>query len=140
MASPPSKEELLAAIGEFLMNDLRPVVKDPRLSFRLLIAAHLTSVVGNELRAEAAHATARLERLRALLPDVAVAPKAAPDAAARRAAISALEAALVARLRQGGLAAPAQAAARRAVLADLRDELAVGSPQFDPRLDIPEEE
>ena len=46
MYEQPDKEALLSAIATFLMNELRPVIRDPRLAFRVLIAANLQAAYG----------------------------------------------------------------------------------------------
>ncbi len=119
MHDKPDKVELLQALAEFLMVELKPATTDPRLSFRVLIAANLAQVVANELTVEPALEAAELARLRALLPD---APADAP--------VGQLNAELAARLRTGRVDF---AAARRALLETLRDKLKVNNPFFDTR-------
>ena len=125
----PEKEALLAAVGEFLMNDLRPQLTDARLSFRALIAANLTQVVASELKVEDVHDAAELTRLRALMPEVEAA--GSEDRSARRRAIAVLNRALAERLRQGALDPEALGRARAHLQATLRDKLSVNNPLFD---------
>ena len=124
MQEKPDKLELLSAIAEFLMAEVKPVIKDARLSFRVLIAANLAQIVANELRGEAGHEAAERERLRALLPDVA------PES------LRALEVELSARLRDGRIAGDALDRAREALRETLRDQLSVNNPFFDTRAEI----
>ena len=49
MHDPPEREALLFAVAEFLTNDVKPLLTDPRLSFRALIAANLAQVVAADL-------------------------------------------------------------------------------------------
>ena|SRR5579883_1773038 len=120
-------ELLLEAIARFLEREVRPAVPEPRLHFRLLIAAHLARTIAEELRAGEATEAARIERLRALLPDVPL-PSDIASRASRSAALATLERALADRLRDGRLE-PARALGevRRA----LAERLAIVSPRFD---------
>jgi len=68
MQDPPEKEMLLAAVARFLAEEIRPVVTDARLNFRVLVAAHLAMTVANECRTGSADQAAELVRLRAFYP------------------------------------------------------------------------
>lgn len=125
----PEKEALLAAIGEFLMNDVRPRLTDARLSFRALIAANLAQVVRSELAVEETQDAAELERLRALLPEIPI--DVGSDRATRRNAIAELNRALAARLRKGALSPDVLVRARAHLFATLADKLRVNNPLFD---------
>jgi hypothetical protein len=70
MQDRPDRLALLGAIARFLEHDVRPALKDPGLSFRALIAAHLAGTVAAELKAEGDLTAPELGRLRALLPDI----------------------------------------------------------------------
>lgn len=121
MMDPPDKETLLAAVQEFLLAELKPVVTDPRLSFRILIAAHLLGVVGNELRGGAAQDAAERARLATLL--------------GHEGDTAALNAELAAHLRAG--VPPEQLeAVRRHLQETLRERLAINNPAFDTRPEI----
>jgi Domain of unknown function (DUF6285) len=69
MQDPPDKEMLLHAVARFLAEEVRPAMSDPRLSFRVLIAAHLAMTVANECRSGASEEVDELARLRAIYPD-----------------------------------------------------------------------
>jgi Domain of unknown function (DUF6285) len=133
MQDRPDKEALLGAIARFLERDLRPVLKDPGLSFRALIAAHLASTVAGDLRAEDEIEAAQLGRLRALLPDVAGAPAegGAPAAPAPREERKRLNTELARRIRERGLGPEQKQQVFAHVMQALREDLAVYSPRFD---------
>ena len=86
MQNRPDKTDLLEAVARFLERDVKPAIKDPSLAFRVLIAANLAAVVAGELRVEDAATGAELDRLRALLPELAGA--LGPDALATRSVTS----------------------------------------------------
>jgi hypothetical protein len=124
MQEKPDRLELLSAIAEFLMNEVRPAISDARLSFRVLIAANLAQIVAGELRAEPQHEAAARERLRALLPDVTAGDPRA------------IERELAARLRDGRISGEALERARALVRDTLRDQLSVNNPLFDTRAEV----
>jgi hypothetical protein len=134
MQDRPSKEVLLDALSTFLVQQVRPTISDPALSFRVLIAANLAMVVASEIRSEEGQNAAELERLRELLPDVVVACDATLEGSRR--AIATLNAALVERLRSGTFDAPAFARATAHVKQTLLEKLAVNNPRFETALDI----
>jgi hypothetical protein len=121
MQEKPDKEELLAAISAFLMGELKPVVTDARLSFRVLIAANLAQIVGNELRHGPRQDEAERGRLKKLLPD------ATSDD------LHELARELATRLREGRVDLDA---ARDHLRETLRDQLTVNNPFFDTRAEI----
>jgi hypothetical protein len=121
MQEKPNKEELLAAISAFLMAELKPVITDARLSFRVLIAANLAQIVANELQKGPLKDAAELARLKQLLPDLS-----SND-------LRVLEGELAARLRDGRVDLKA---ARAHLRETLRDQLAVNNPFFDTRAEI----
>lgn len=128
MADRPEKEVLLDAVARFLDKEVRPAVSDPRLAFRLLIAANLNQIVATELRLGEAHEAAQLARLRAL----AGLPPPAPGSAADRAAeLRRLERDLARRIREEPLDDDARRRVREHVIATLRERLAVSNPRFD---------
>ena len=121
MQEKPNNEELLAAISAFLMAELKPVITDARLSFRVLIAANLAQIVANELQKGPQQDAAELQRLKQLLPDLS-----SND-------LRVLEGELAARLRDGRVDLEA---ARAHLRETLRDQLAVNNPFFDTRPEI----
>ena len=120
MQEKPDKLELLQSLATFLMTEIKPHITDARLSFRVLIAANLATVVANEVRGEPAHEAAELQRLRQLLPE-------RPGDNLR-----ALNVELAARLRDGRLGVEALPHLRET----LRDQLQVNNPFFDTRPEI----
>jgi hypothetical protein len=119
MQDPPEKEVLLFAIARFLEQDVRPLVKDPRLNFRVLIATHLAATVANECRTGAADEAAALARLRAIYADAGDTP------------YRVLEARLAHDIRDDALDPAKLDAAKAHVKETLRAKLAVNSPRFD---------
>lgn len=120
MIDPPDKETLLEAVAQFLALELKGAVADPRLAFRVLIAAHLTATVAAELRGGAQQDAAELARLQKLLPGV--------DGDLR-----ALNRELAARLRDGRLDGAAALAHLQETLAE---KLRVVSPRFELKSEI----
>jgi hypothetical protein len=122
MQDPPDKEMLLAAVARFLAEEIRPVVADARLNFRVLIAAHLAMTVANECRSGADETAAELARLQAFYPD---AEASLPELSAR-----------LARDVRGGAIAEDDARLRDHVKKSLLAKLAINSPRFDTRSEI----
>lgn len=154
MIDPPDQETLLEAVALFLMGEIKGAVSDPKLGFRVLIAAHLTATLAAELRGQEAQDAAELGRLRQLLPDFAEklndmsfsanSPSSASAADAeklndmsfRRAAIRRLNGELAARLRDGRLGGASWAAAFDHLQQTLAEKLRVVSPRFALEPDI----
>lgn len=124
MQDPPEKEAILFAIARFLEEEIRPIVKDPRLNFRVLIATHLAATVANECRGGAEQESAALARLRAIYPD-------SPHAAYR-----ALEARLAKDIRAGAVGRDQESLVHAHVRSTLLAKLAVNSPRFDTQPEI----
>jgi hypothetical protein len=122
MQDPPEKEMLLGAIARFLAEDIRPAVADPRLNFRLLVAAHLALTVANECRAGASEDGAELARLRAFYPGSAE-------------SLAELNARLAKDVREGAVPAD-DARLRDHVKKSLLAKLAINSPRFDTAPEI----
>jgi hypothetical protein len=122
MQDPPEKEMLLAAVARFLAEEIRPVVTDARLNFRVLVAAHLAMTVANECRTGAADQGAELARLRAFYPG-ADAP------------LAELNARLSNDVREGVVSVDDERL-RDHVKKTLLAKLAVNSPRFDTSLEI----
>jgi hypothetical protein len=134
MQERPNKLVLLSAIARFLVEEARPALADPRLSFRALIAAHLASVVAAELASDDESVTRELARLLPFFPDAAPANE---SLAARRALVADLDARLAARLRDDGTLTPPELAAIGTALREsLREKLAIENPRFDTALDL----
>jgi hypothetical protein len=117
------------------MEEARPALRDPRLSFRALIAAHLASVVAAELTSDEDFVTRELERLEALFPDE---PEAPPGSSldARRARVAERNARLAAYLRDGAPSPGEMAAIADALRESLREKLSIDNPRFDTSLEI----
>ena len=122
MQDPPEKEMLLNAVARFLAEEVRPAVSDPRLSFRVLIAAHLAMTVANECRSGADEEAEELARLRAIYPTGA-------------ASLRELNARLATDVRAGAIGTD-DARVREHVKKTLLAKLAINSPRFDTSPEI----
>ncbi len=128
----PQKENILLAVAKFLGQEVRPHVADPRLSFRLLIAAHLCGVVAQECASDEEQDAAELARLAGLYPEV----DAAVHGRAAKAAIRAASARLAADVREGKIPVSPGTPAWDHVKRTLAEKLAVASARFDTRAEI----
>jgi hypothetical protein len=125
MQDRPDTPTLLEAVARFLEQQVRPEIKDPALSFRLLIAANLCRIGAEERRQHEAFESAELERLSAVLG-------AAPEGDGPREQIRSGNRALAARIRT---MSPADLDAARAhIRATLSEALSIVSPRFDQKL------
>jgi len=137
MQNRPDKTALLEAVARFLEREIKPAVKDPSLSFRVLIAANLCQLVSAEIQMEDAATDAELDRLAALLPDVEVDPaRARSSHEERRRALERYNRALHDRIQSGAVRAEPGTEAWEHVTTTLRGELLTSSPRFDTALDI----
>jgi len=66
MQDQPTALELVAAVREFLQNEILPAVGDQRLRFRALVAVNVLGIVERELPHEEARLREEWARLRAL--------------------------------------------------------------------------
>lgn len=104
----PDKKQLLQAVAEFLMNDVRPAIQDPRLSFRVLIASNLARIAATELSADDPYDVEQRLRWKEL----------------------------AARVREGKLDEAQLDDARKQLMIELRERLQVDNPTFDLRADV----
>ncbi len=142
MQDAPTKETLLLALAKFLITEVRPVVTDSRLSFRLLIAANLAGIVAQECAGEDDQNRAELARLTALFteldaemtaPAVATLPTRKKEARA-----IALGNEKLAKGIASGVLDPASGTAVFAhVKQTLTEKLAMDNPRFDAKRDLP---
>jgi len=124
MLERPDEPALLEALAKFLLADLHPAVKDKKLAFRVLIAANIAGTLATQLRTQDERRAAELSRLRALLG-------AGPERSLRE-----LNAALVEKLRSGGLAAEELEKISAHVKQTLQEALSVVNPSFDTSVEI----
>ncbi len=103
MQDRPAATELLAAVRQFLREEVAPALGDPRLRFRALIAANVVGIVERELTGEEGRLLAEWERLGALLgAGAALIAEPPPDTLDElRAAIDAGKRELCARIQAG---------------------------------------
>ena len=118
MSDRPTASELADAVREFLESEVLPSVQDPRLRFRLLVAANALSIARREL--EMGDDLSREEL--ALLRPLGDAP---PPGTPREQAL-ALSTALARRIRRGDVPSGTLEALRR--IAELK--LRVASPRY----------
>lgn len=137
MQNRPDKAALLEAVARFLEREIKPAIKDPSLSFRVLIASNLCQLVSAELQMEDMATDAELERLSALLPDVQIdLAKARTSREGRVRAIAEYNRALCDRVTSGGIQAEPGGELWSHVTTVLRGELLTSSPRYDTSLDI----
>lgn len=137
MQNRPDKTALLEAVARFLEREIKPMVKDPSLSFRVLIAANLCQLVSAEIQMEDMATDAEIERLSALLPDAFVdVAKARASREGRVRAIAEYNRALCDRILKGDLSAEPGGEVWNHVTTVLRGELLTSSPRYDTSLDI----
>lgn len=98
MQDRPTAQELTEAVAQFLSEELAPTVTDPRLRFRVLIAANLMQIVTRELSAGDGPLRDEQARLLALLDRDA---SELPSTDDLRQSIDALGRELCARIRAG---------------------------------------
>ena len=131
MQDNPTRETILLVVAKFLGGEVKPLIKDPKVAFRILIAAHLCASVAQECDGEDAQNQAELSRLRALFDDL---PEAATTPAAKK--VIALGNARLARKIKEGLTDEEEAAITRHVQTTLIEKLGTNSPRFDTSKEI----
>ncbi len=132
MQDAPDKETLLLGVARFLDRELRPQIKDPRLAFRVLVAAHLALTAAMESSDEEADVDAELSRLGRLLGHTGP----AGSLRAKKATARALEAELVEKIQDPGTGPGELRAIAASLQETLRAKLRVNNPRFDTRPDI----
>ena len=142
MRDRPDKVDMLRAVARFLEKEVRPALlgevtgtsRDVQaLAFRVLIAAHLASVVAAEIAAEDDLDEAELTRLAALAGKEPSVPRRRTE---RRMAALSQTRDLAASLREGGLSEAEERRIFEHVRATLKEELAVTNPRFDTSADL----
>ncbi len=133
MQDRPTAEELVRAAGQFLARELVPVIVDPRLRFRALVAANVLAIVARELQAGEAPLRAEWERLVRLLGKQ---DAAEPGSTAELVlSLLALNRELCARVRAGEMDdGPRNAAAAEHARQTLVDKLRTSNPRYLERL------
>lgn len=120
MRNRPDHPTLLDAITRFLLEELTPTLaQDKAMQFRVLIAANLTSIVGNEMRSRHERFSSEGTRLAKLLT------AAAPTSDAE---LEVLNARLSDKLRSGEID---EGAALVHLLQTAKETLATTNPRFD---------
>lgn len=131
MQTTPNKETALMAMAKFLGRDVRPLVKDARVQFRILVAESLLMGCAGELAFEDEHLRGELERLFSLLGEAPVLP---PSGAEKKNAIGRMTSSLRAAVKTADRETLARMQAH--VRATLRDEISVANPRFSFEEDI----
>ncbi|HEY3231509.1 MAG TPA: DUF6285 domain-containing protein [Roseiflexaceae bacterium] len=131
MQDQPSALELIAAVREYLQNEIVPALDDHRLRFRTLVAANVLGIVERELPQEAALLREEWIRLVALDDPLHPAVAVPADLAALREDVRARSATLCERIRageadEGPWRAAVFAHARRCV----EEKLRVNNPKY----------
>lgn len=127
----PDASTLLDAVASFLLEEVSAKLKDDKaLSFRVIIAANLASIVANELRTQDERFSHEARRLKTLLPGIADDAKLwSSKGHDRGEALLALERELAVRLRSGRIKIDDKVIDHLAQTA--RDTLAVTNPRFE---------
>lgn len=135
MQDRPSATELLAAVRDFLQQEIIPTLDDHRQKFRTLVAANVLGVVTRELQGEEERLRAEWTRLVALDHTSAVKPAPPATLDGLRVEIDARKRSLCERIRAGEADAGPW---RYDVLAylhwSLEEKLRVANPRFLERL------
>ncbi|HMQ32805.1 MAG TPA: DUF6285 domain-containing protein [Chloroflexaceae bacterium] len=128
MQDRPSAPELTDAVGHFLRHELAPAITDPRLRFRVLIAANLMAVITRELGAGDGPLRREWRELAALLGRGAEPPA---DLAALHAGYEAMRRELCARVRRGDAdEGPWAEAAYAYAMGAVTARLEIANPRF----------
>jgi hypothetical protein len=128
MQDSPSAEDLTAAVGHFLQHEVAPTIGDPRLRFRVLIAANLMSIVTRELQAGTTPLQREWQLLAALLDHDQGSPGDETDL---RAATETLQRELCARIRRGDADdGPWGSAVQHYTRESIVAKLAIANPRF----------
>ncbi len=133
MQDRPTAQELVETVARFLSDELAPVQTDPRLRFRVLIAANVLSIVGRELAAGDPPLLAEWQGLAALLgQDFNAVP---PRSAELQAAITAANKELCARIRAGAMdSEPLATSLNDHLLTTAISRLQIANPRYLQRL------
>ncbi|NOU27454.1 MAG: hypothetical protein HOO96_06045 [Polyangiaceae bacterium] len=125
MQNTPNKETALMAMAKFLGRDVRPLVKDARVQFRILVAESLLMGCAGELAFEDEHLRGELERLFDLVGEAPVLPVSGAE---KKSAVGRMTSSL----RNAVKTADADTLKRLQahVKATLHDEISVANPRF----------
>jgi Domain of unknown function (DUF6285) len=141
MQDAPNKETLLLAVAKFLISEVRPAVKDSRLSFRLLIAANLAAICAQESSGEDVQNAAERARLAKIFSAGGDHEEQVPGEplphALEIAAITKGNALLAKGIRDGALDIAPRSAVFDHVKRTLKEKLAIDNPRFDVEKDLP---
>ncbi len=129
MQDRPDARELVEAVAIFLQRELSPIVSDPRLRFRALVAANVLSIVARELQAGTESLRAEWSGLVQLLGKADL--QAPPTDQALREELLALNRELAARIRAGDMDASStfEAALDHADVVVV-DKLRIANPRY----------
>jgi hypothetical protein len=129
MQDRPTAVELVEAVARFLGDEVLPILTDPRMRFRGLIAANVLSVVARELTAGEAPLLSEWQRLVVLLDQ----PEREPPSRAEElhTAVETLNRELCARIRAGEAdVGPWQDAVFTHVQRTVTEKLEITNPRF----------
>lgn len=128
MQDSPDKETILLGLAKFLDREVRPLVKEPRAAFRVLVGAHLAFTSAMEASDEEADVGAELARLRALSADTSPLPETLAEKKRR---VVVLEERLAQKIRSRDTSAADLATIKDELKKGLSAKLRVNSPRFD---------
>ena len=135
MQDRPSATELLAAVRDFLQQEIIPTLDDHRQKFRTLVAANVLGIVGRELPGEEERLRAEWARLAALDHTEEAEPALPATLDRLRAEIDIRKRALCDRIRAGEAdAGPWRYDVLAYVHWSLEEKLRVANPRFLERL------
>ncbi|MBK7861667.1 MAG: hypothetical protein IPJ65_24235 [Archangiaceae bacterium] len=131
MQTRPDAATLLEAVATFLLEEVAPKLKDEKaLSFRLMIAANLATIVATELKTHDERFSHEARSLKHLLPGVADESKLWGSRGGERLeALTALERELATRLRSGRMKIDDKVIDH--LVQTSRDTLSAVNPRFD---------
>jgi hypothetical protein len=131
MQDRPTAPELLAALREFLQNEILPAIGDQRLRFRTLVASNVLSIVERELAHEEAFLRDEWARLVALDGILAEPAQLPCGLAELRDDVRARTAALCVAIRAGAAdEGPWRAAVFAHVRRSVAEKLLVNNPKY----------
>jgi hypothetical protein len=137
MQDAPNKETLLLAMAKFLVAEVRPQIKDPRLSFRLLIAANLAGIVAQECAGEDEQNAAELARFARIFEDLVAGDPKSATRATQLGAIRTGNERLAKGIREKTLDTSPSGPVFQHIKQTLAEKLAIDNPRFDSKRDLP---
>ncbi len=134
MQDRPDARELIEAVAGFLQKELVPVITDPRLRFRALVAANVLSIVGRELQAGSEPLRAEWQRVARVLARMGEPPG---DDRTLREEVIAMNREWCRRIRAGEMdSEPLYSTSLEQATATVIDKLRIANPRYLERLKV----